>query len=293
MKDFRDKVAAITGAASGIGRSLALALARRGCHLALSDVDGDNLAETAAAAGGHGVRVTTARVNVAERAAVYAWAAQVARDHGRVNLIVNNAGVSLASTVEGMDYADFEWIMGINFWGVVYGTKAFLPYLRASGDGHIVNMSSLFGLFAQPGQSAYNASKFAVRGFTEALRQELMLQGAPVGVTCVHPGGIRTNINRAGRYAPSMRELLRMDEARAKAAFERFLRLAPDAAAQAILRGVERNRARVLIGGDARRWDTVQRLFPAAYQRLLVAGIRRRWRRRPAPDAQPDRGSAG
>ena len=194
MKDFRNKVAAITGAASGMGRTLAVQLAQRGCHLALSDVNEAGLAETAQLVRQHGVKVTTAKLNVADREAMFAWADQVVRDHGKVNLIFNNAGVALSSTVEGVDYADLEWIVGINFWGVVYGTKAFLPYLKASGEGHVVNTSSVFGLFAQPGMSGYNATKFAVRGFTESLRQELDLQRSGVSATCVHPGGIRTDI---------------------------------------------------------------------------------------------------
>jgi NAD(P)-dependent dehydrogenase (short-subunit alcohol dehydrogenase family) len=276
MKDFTDKVAAITGSASGIGRALALALARRKCHVALCDVNETGLAQTAEEARALGVRVTQARVDVADRAAVYAWAAQVAKDHGRVNLIFNNAGVAVASTVEGMDYADFEWIMGINFWGVVYGTKAFLPYLKASGDGHIVNISSVFGLCAQPTQSAYNASKFAVRGFTEALRQELDLQQAPVSATCVHPGGIKTNIVRTSRYSASMNGFLNDDEEQAKADFEKMFITTADEAARVILKAVEHNKRRVLIGRDARALDVVQRLLPSAYQRLLVSVLKKR-----------------
>jgi short-subunit dehydrogenase len=173
MQSFRNKVAAITGAGSGIGRALAVQLAERGCDLALSDVHADGLRQTAALVEPMGVRVTTAQVDVAVRDQVRAWAARAANEHGKVNLIINNAGVAHAGTVEATDYADYEWIMGINFWGVVHGTKEFLPYLIESGEGHVINVSSVFGLFAQPMVSAYNASKFAVRGFTEALRQEL------------------------------------------------------------------------------------------------------------------------
>jgi len=276
VKDFTGKVAAITGSASGIGRALAFALAQRKCHVALCDVDETGLAQTAETARALGVRVTQARVDVADRAAVYAWAAQVAKDHGRVNLIFNNAGVSVTSTIEGMEYADFEWIMGINFWGVVYGTKAFLPYLKASGEGHIINISSVFGLFAQPTQSAYNASKFAVRGFTEALRQELEVQQAPVSATCVHPGGIKTNIVRTGRYSSNTNGFLNDDEQQAKAEFERMFITSADEAARVILKAVENDKRRVLIGRDARAMDVVQRILPAAYQRLVVSVVKRR-----------------
>jgi len=276
MKGFTGKVAAVTGAASGIGRALALELARRRCHLALSDVNDVALQETASAAGEQGVRVTVAKVDVADRAAMYGWAGQVAQDHGKVNLIFNNAGVSLGATVHGIDYDDFEWIMGINFWGVVHGTKAFLPHLKASGDGHVVNVSSVFGLFAHPGQSAYNASKFAVRGFTESLRQELELLRWPVSATCVHPGGIKTNIARASRYSASLKDFGSEDIELMKSEFEKAFITSPEEAARVILKGIEENRRRVLIGRDARFFDRMQRLLPARYQQLIVSTLRRR-----------------
>ena len=155
------------------------------------------MAETVAQCGRYGNRITSQHLDVADRDAVYAWAERVVADHGSVNLIVNNAGVALGATVESMTYEDFEWLMSINFWGVVYGTKAFLPHLKASGEGHIVNLSSVFGLISVPSQSAYNAAKFAVRGFSDTLRMELEIEGAPVSVTTIHPGGIKTNIARA------------------------------------------------------------------------------------------------
>lgn len=272
MKDFNNKVAAITGAGSGIGRCLAQALARRGCHLALSDVNAAGLAATAASI--QGVTVTTSAVDVADRAQVEAWAQQVVADHGRVNLIFNNAGVALGSTVEGMSYKDFEWLMGINFWGVVYGTKAFLPLLKASGEGHIINTSSVFGLAGIPSQSAYNAAKFAVRGFTESLRQELEMQGAPVSASSVHPGGIKTNIARAARVDSSIASL-GLDASNSTEKFEKAFITTPEKAAAVILRGVQRNRRRVLIGADARAIDLVVRLMPSAYQRLTMAFARR------------------
>ena len=180
MKSFKNKVAAITGAASGIGRALALELGKQQCDLALSDVNEAGLNETADMARKLGVKVTATKLDVANRDAMHAWADQVVKDHGKVNLIFNNAGVALGNTVEEAKYEDYEWIMGINLWGVIYGTKAFLPYIKQTGDGHIINVSSIFGLFAQPTQSGYNMTKFAVRGFTESLRQELDLQDCGV-----------------------------------------------------------------------------------------------------------------
>ena len=202
MKTLDDKVVVVTGAASGIGRALAVDLARRGALLAISDVDERGLAETVDLVKAAGAReVRSDRLDVADRAAMTAYAAAVAEHFGRVNVVVNNAGVALAGDVEDLDYDDMEWIIAINFWGVVRGTKEFLPHLIASGDGHVVNLSSLFGLVSMPGQSMYNASKYAVRGFTEALREEMLVAGHPVGVTAVHPGGIKTAIARNGRYS--------------------------------------------------------------------------------------------
>lgn len=283
MKSFRGKVAAITGASSGIGRALALRLAGEGCHLALCDVNEAALAQTAAlATKTPGIKIVTSRVDVSSRGAVFDWAAQAMGEHGRVNLLVNNAGVDLGATAEGTKPEELEWLMGINFWGTVHGTQAFLPHLRASGEGHVVNLSSVFGLIAVAGQSAYNASKFAVRGYTECLRQELELTRAPVSATCVHPGGIKTNIARAARVSQSLGDLGdAMQPPQVPLAFEgALLRTTADEAAAAILRGVRRNARRVLIGGDARAIDLLQRLFPAGYQRLATALARRFFRRR-------------
>lgn len=275
MRSFRGKVAAVTGAGSGIGRALALKLAAEGCSLSLGDIDEAGAAATAALVAKHGVKATAARVDVADREAVFAWAAATLRDHMSVNLIFNNAGVSLGSSLEGTSAEDFQWLMGINFWGVVHGTQAFLPHLRASGEGHVVNVSSVFGLVSVAGQSAYNASKFAVRGYTECLRQELELTRAPVSATCVHPGGVRTNIARASRMTESLRQLGPTDLGATQRAFEKAFRTTPEAAAETILRAVRRNKRRVLVGADARAIDLVQRLFPAAYQRLAIAVARR------------------
>ena len=274
MKSFSNKVAAITGAASGMGRSLAVNLAKRGCHLAISDVDESGLAETVKLAGVHGVKVTSKRVDVANRDEMYTWADEVVADHGKCNLIFNNAGVAYGSTVEGSDYKDAEWVVGINFWGVVYGTKAFLPHLRASGEGHVVNTSSIFGLLGFPGQSTYNATKFAVRGFTEALRIELDMTGAPVSATSVHPGGIKTNIARTARMNNSVADLGVKDVANSHLQIEKHFRVTADDAAETILRGVQRNARRVLVGTDAKIYDLVQRVIPSSYQWIIIKSAR-------------------
>lgn len=273
MKDFNGRLAAITGAGSGIGRALANGLARRGAHLALSDIDDTGLAETVAQCEGLGVKITSEHLDVADRDAVYAWADHVIGDHGRANLIVNNAGVALGATVESMSYEDFEWLMNINFWGVVYGTKAFLPHLIASGEGHIVNLSSVFGLISVPSQSAYNAAKFAVRGFTDSLRMELEIEGANVSVTTIHPGGIKTNIARNARMDASVLDVAG-DPEKARRDFERAFITSPEKAAEQILAAVRRDRRRALIGPDAKAIDLVSRLPAAVYQTVLEKGAR-------------------
>ncbi|CAN5269522.1 SDR family oxidoreductase [soil metagenome] len=274
MRNFANRVAAVTGAGSGIGRSLAAQLAGQGCHLALSDIDATGLAATAAMLGTAPVTVTTSVVDVADRAAVDAWAKESGEAHGRVNLIINNAGVAMAGSVQDTPVEDYEWLMDINFWGVVYGTKAFLPLLREAGEGHVVNISSIFGLFSSPSQSAYNAAKFAVRGFTESLRQELDIDGGTVSATCVHPGGIATNIAKNARLDPSANALLDTDVEVARDRFEKVLRTSADDAARAILKGVRRNARRVLIGPDAKAADLMQRSLPTGYQALIGRGAR-------------------
>jgi len=274
MKDFDNKVAAITGAASGIGRALAIELAGRGCQVALADIDEAGLKETAERARRRGVEVSTQHLDVAERQAMEAWADRVATEHGRVNLIFNNAGVAIGSTVAGMEYHDLEWLMGINFWGVVYGTKAFLPHLVAAGEGHVVNISSVFGLVGIPTQSAYNASKFAVRGFTESLRLELDAAHNGVSATTIHPGGIKTNIARNARMSHSLHEL-GMDPQQAIKDFERLFFTKPETAARVILGAVERNRRRAMIGPDAHVFNAMAHLPPGVYQRIIGLGTRR------------------
>ena len=278
MKDFTGRVAAITGAGSGIGRALAVDLASRGAHLALCDIDEAGLADTVTQCEGYGVKITSQRVDVAERAAVEAWAEQVVADHGQVNLVINNAGVALGATIESMRYEDFEWLMNINFWGVVYGTKAFLPHLKASGEGHVVNLSSIFGLISVPSQAAYNAAKFAVRGFTDTLRMELEIEGAPVSVTTIHPGGIKTNIAKNSRIDDSMTDIAG-DPETTRQEFERAFVTSPDKAARQILAAVQRDRRRALIGPDAKVIDFVSRLPAALYQTLLEKGSRASRRR--------------
>lgn len=283
MKNFNDKVAAITGAASGIGRALAIELAGRGCHLALSDIDPVGLAASAALAQQRnpGLRISTTQVDTADRAAVYAWADQAAAEHGQIHLIFNNAGVALSTTLEHVKREDFEWLMSINFWGVVWGTQAFLPHLRASGDGHVINLSSLFGLMSLPLNGCYNASKFAVRGYTEALRMELELVKAPVSATCVHPGGIRTQIARQARMDPSVALITGRDNEKSRAHFDQLLNAtSAESAALQILRAVERNQRRVLVGRDAKLADKLLRLLGSWYQPLVLAAARRSARRR-------------
>jgi len=276
MKSFQNKVAAITGAASGMGRTLAVELARRGCHLALSDVNDAELVKTAELASKHGVKVTVKKVNVADRDAVFAWANEAARDHGKVNLVFNNAGVALTANVEDVKITDFEWIMGINFWGVVHGTQAFLPHLKASGDGHVINTSSLFGLMAVPTQGTYNASKFAVRGYTEALRMELEMEGCGVSATCVHPGGIATNIAMAGKIDASVTAKTGVSEADHKRAANKLINVTTaESAALQILKAVENNARRVLVGPDARFLDKVVRLLGSTYQVLVMRQVRK------------------
>jgi short-subunit dehydrogenase len=274
MRDFDNKVAAITGAGSGIGRALAGELARRGCHLALCDIDEAGLAETARRVAGRGLTVTTTPVDVADRDAVYAWADKVVADHGRVNLIINNAGVAIADTVEHMSYEDTEWLMGINFWGVVYGTKAFLPLLKESGEGHVVNVSSVFGLTGIPSQSAYNAAKFAVRGLTEALRMELDIERCGVSATSIHPGGIKTNIAKNARVGESVSGFA-VDPEAAVQQIEKMFITSPEKAARQIIAAVQKNKRRAMIGPDAKALDVLVKLPPGVYHRLITAGALR------------------
>jgi NAD(P)-dependent dehydrogenase (short-subunit alcohol dehydrogenase family) len=263
-------VAVVTGAGSGMGRALAEQLAAAGSALALADVDEAGLQQTAQILGKTGGLVTTHVVDVAKEDRVKAFAADARARHGRVTLLINNAGVALHGNFEEVSLDDFRWLMDINFWGVVYGVRHFLPLLRSAPRAHIVNLSSVFGLIAPAGQAAYAASKFAVRAFTEALRHEL--EGSPVGVSCVHPGGIRTSIARRARLgegAPAVRQ----EESVAR--FEQWARTSPEAAAARILRGVEQGDSRILIGGDAYQIDVLQRLRPASYWKPLAKKMKK------------------
>ena len=274
MRSFDGRVVAITGAGSGIGRALAVDLAGRGALLALSDVSEAGLAETVDLVKAAGVReVRSDLVDVASADALAAWATDVVGQFGRVNVLVNNAGVSLTGDVLDLEASDMEWVVGINFWGVVNGTRAFLPHLIASGEGHVVTVSSLFGLLSIPGQSMYNATKYAVRGFSESLREELLIAGHPVGVTVVHPGGVKTAIVRSSRVSAreDHEELARMFD-------ERLARMPPERAAEIILRGVLRGKPRVLVGLDAHVLHQFARIVGARYQDVVA---RRATRTRP------------
>ncbi len=264
MQGFAGKVAVVTGAGSGIGQALAIELARSGAKLAISDVDTEGLAATEERLAAIGAPVKADRLDVTEREAFAIYADAVAEHFGRVNQIYNNAGIAFAGDVEASQFKDIERVMDVDFWGVVNGTKLFLPHLIASGDGHVINISSVFGLFSVPGQAAYNAAKFAVRGFTEALRQEMMVAGHAVKVTTVHPGGIKTAIVR------NMETVEGLDKDGLAQTFDKKLAsTSPQKAAQIILDGVRRNRARVLVGPDAKALDLIVRATGSGYQRLF------------------------
>jgi NAD(P)-dependent dehydrogenase (short-subunit alcohol dehydrogenase family) len=273
---YRNHVAAITGAGSGMGRKLAIHLAKMGCHVALSDINPEQLAATKQLLASYDVNITMTVLDVSNNKAVEAWADSVMAEHGKVNFIFNNAGVALYSTVEGMSNSELEWVMNINFWGVVYGTKAFLPLIKNSvkqsqfsEHGHIINVSSLFGLTAQPSYSAYNASKFAVRGFTESLRQELNIQNCGVSATCIHPGGIKTNIANSARGNDSVSEVGMHAGDKAIRNFNKLLKFDASEAAWIILHAAATNQQRCLIGNDAKMVDAIQRVFPSHYSQVL------------------------
>ena len=262
---FSGKVAVITGAGSGIGRALAVNLAERGAKLALSDVDVNGLAETVRQAQALGAEVESQFLDVAQRETVLDYAETVKARFGKVNQIYNNAGIAYHGDVDATSFKDIEKIIDVDFWGVVNGTKASLPHLQESGDGHIVNISSLFGLLAMPSQAAYNAAKFAVRGFSEALRMELLISKAPVKMTVVHPGGIKTAIARNATVAENYDQ-----QSVAKFFDAKLAKTTPDQAAKVILKGVEKGKGRVLIGSDAVALDIIQRLTGSKYQRIIA-----------------------
>lgn len=263
MQGFAGKVAVVTGAGSGIGQALAIELGRSGASVAISDIDTEGLAVTEERLKAIGVNVKADRLNVTEREAFSAYADEVKAHFGKVNQIYNNAGIAFSGDIEISQFKDIERVMDVDFWGVVNGTKVFLPYLIESGDGHVINISSVFGLFSVPGQAAYNSAKFAVRGFTEALRQEMLLAKHPVKVTTVHPGGIKTAIARNSTAAEGLNV---EDMARS---FDKMARTSPERAAQIILEGVRKKKARVLVGADAKILDAIVRITGSGYQDLF------------------------
>src|SRR6202158_2165948 len=272
MTAIRGAAAAVTGAASGIGRALALELAARGCDLALADRDEAGLKAVAAEiAKAHSRKVTVHRVDVAEPSEIEAFAPAASGRHPGLNIVVNNAGVALLGQFNKIDQAQMEWLININFWGVVHATRAFLPHLERQREAHIVNISSIFGIIAPPGQTAYAAAKFAVRGFSESLRHELAMAKSPVRLSVVHPGGVATNIARNSRTGAGV-----TDNARRAQTIERFDAVAkttPTAAALRIIEGIEKNQPRILIGTDARFMDLLQRFRPATYWAVLARRI--------------------
>jgi len=267
---FEGRTAVITGAASGIGRAIAISLATRGCHLAISDINERGLAETAdlvrKARGG--LRVSEHRLDVADRAAIAAFPEAVASSHSgsgtKIDLLINNAGVAVGGMFDEVSEDDFEWLFQINFWGVVRMTRAFLPKLRASDEARIVNLSSVFGIIAPPGQVAYAASKFAVRGFSESLSHEL--EGTNVSVSVVHPGGIATEIANSARVPEGYST---EDVERQRTEFNKHLKLAPSVAGETIVRGIEQRRSRILVGADAHAIFALARVAPTSYWSLV------------------------
>jgi NADP-dependent 3-hydroxy acid dehydrogenase YdfG len=269
MDGFAGKVAVVTGAGSGIGQALAVELGRSGAKLAICDVDTEGLARTEERLTAIGAPVKSDRLDVTERERFLAYADEVKAHFGVVNQIYNNAGIAFTGDVEVSSFKDIERVMDVDYWGVVNGTKAFLPHLIASGDGHVINISSIFGLFSVPGQAAYNSAKFAVRGFTEALRQEMILAGHPVKVTAVHPGGIKTNIARNSTAAEGL------DKDELANLFDKLANTSPQRAARIILDAVRKNKARVLVGPDAKALDLLVRVTGSGYQRLVSSAMGR------------------
>jgi NADP-dependent 3-hydroxy acid dehydrogenase YdfG len=269
MKQLEQRVAVVTGAGSGIGRATSVLLAQKGCSVAITDVNETGLAETERLLREAGARVSKHVVDVANRERMERLPQEVIDAHGGVHILVNNAGVSVNAKLLDHSIEDFEWLMGINFWGVVYGCKFFLPHLLAAEEGHIVNISSVFGLVGVPQQTSYCSSKFAVRGFTESLRAEL--QGTRVGITTVHPGGVATNIAASSRVAGDDKH--RAGHQRAVAMFRKML--PPERAAEQIVRGIESSRQRVLITRESHLLDLAKRVAPTASNRLIDWGWKR------------------
>ncbi len=270
MKRLKGKVAVVTGAGSGIGEATAIQLAKEGCQLAISDVNPISLETTRLKIDSLGVKVSAKILNVANKQDFFEYADEVFNEFGQVNLVINNAGVAVSATIENTTLDDFEWLMGINFWGMVYGTKAFLPYLKKSGDGHIANVSSIFGFMAPAESGAYNCSKFAIRGFNETLRMELDLENCGVSCSSIHPGLIKTNIVLSTRYDESRLEKMGGSEQEAQDRFTKFAFTSAEKAAIVIVKGIKKNKMRILIGPDAVFVDWMTRLFPLMWRKLAV-----------------------
>jgi short-subunit dehydrogenase len=271
---FEGAAAAITGAASGIGRALALEFAARGSDVAIADVQEPELAALAEEIQTtHGRRALVRRVDVSDAAQINAFAQAAIEAFPTLNVAINNAGIALLGDFDEIDHAQMQRVIDVNFWGVVHGTRAFLPHLKRQPVGHIVNVSSIFGIIAPPGQIAYSSSKFAVRGFSEGLRHELRVSGSNARVSVVHPGGIKTNIARSALHGTNLKTPA--DRSEVGAGFEQIARTTPKQAAQRILRGIERNERRILIGSDAKLMDFIQRLLPSAYWTLLARAMER------------------
>jgi short-subunit dehydrogenase len=274
MTKMSGTAAAVTGAASGIGRALAVGLAARGTDLALADRDEAGLQSVMAEiTREHRIKVTTHRVDVGEPAAIAEFAAAAITAHPALAILVNNAGVALLGQFDEIDQAQMDWLMNINFWGVVHATRAFLPHLSTRSEAHIVNLSSIFGIVAPPGQTAYAAAKFAVRGFSESLRHELQMANSRVRLSVVHPGGVATNIVRNSHSGSGITDNARRAESIER--FDRVARTTPQAAAARIIKGIERNEPRILIGNDARLMDILQRLRPGTYWSVMARRLQK------------------
>jgi NAD(P)-dependent dehydrogenase (short-subunit alcohol dehydrogenase family) len=274
LRDLNGKVAAITGTASGIGKATAIQLAKEGCSCAIADVAEEGLHQTEEEIRALGAAVHSTVIDVSNQEAVHGWADEVVHKFGKVNIIINNAGVSLGADIEDMSYEDLEWLLGINFYGMVYGTKAFLPYLKQAESGHIVNISSVCGFVASPTQSAYTAAKFAIKGFSECLRLELEVDGCNVSSTVVHPGGVKTNIARNSRVSDPFLDKHGISREEIAQNFDRVARTTPEKAALRIIDGIKKNKHRVLIGPDAYLIDISQRFMPTGYLIILSAYYR-------------------
>ena len=270
MKELKGKVVAITGAGSGIGRALAVNLAQEGCHLALSDISERGLLATQEMVGAYAIKATTHAVDVSKRDQMERYAEEVAASHGQADMIINNAGVALVGSVAKIPYEDFEWLMGINFWGVVYGVRAFLPLLQQRPEGHIVNISSINGILTWPNHSPYCSAKFAVKGFTEVLLQEM--DGTSIRVSCVHPGGIKTDIAKNARFTEAINK--KLDQKGTIALFDKIARTTADTAAKTIIQGVKKNKRRIMVGPDAKIMDWLTRLMPITMVRLMGIGTK-------------------